>query len=207
MENNPVKRYRNDQELVAAMRAGDESALKTCYALYAQGIRSWLIKKGARLDISMDLIQNTFLALWQNVQKPGFILTCKMRTYLTHIAYHQLLKCLEKEKRYKYADDRILAYTHTDYSTYKEVGNEQDLPADLVSKLLENLPEHHKKLLRYYYYDELTQDEIAKRIGFKNADTVKNTKCKIMKILRTKLINEHQEYMHEIDYLAVKKIA
>ena len=207
MKSNPGTRYRNDQELVAAMRAGDESALKTCYALYAQGIRSWLIKKGARLDISMDLIQNTFLALWQNAQKPSFVLTCKMRTYLTHIAYNQLLKCLEKEKRYKYTDDRILAYTYTDYSEYKEIGNEQDLPADLVSKLLGHLQEHHKKLLQYFYYEDLPQDEIAKRIGFKNADAVKTAKCKIMKILRTKLIDELQEYMEEIDYLSVKKIA
>lgn len=196
-----------DQSLVEKMKEGCESSLVEAYTLYSKSVASWLMKKGVKRQQCEDIIQNTFLALWTNVQKKDFELTCKLRTYLISIANNQFLKSIEKEKRYKYVGSPMFADLPDTSASDNSAAYGMDTSRVLIKEITRNLSSTHRRVLYYYYYEDLSMDEIAQRTGMKNGDSVKTLKCKLMRRLRAKLISEFPELVDDIDYLSNRKSA
>ncbi|MFM8832834.1 MAG: RNA polymerase sigma factor, partial [Cytophagales bacterium] len=48
----------------------------------------------------------------------------------------------------------------------------------IMAKCLEQLGETCRKVLTYYYFDEMSMQEIADKLGFANTDTAKTKKYK-----------------------------
>jgi RNA polymerase sigma factor (sigma-70 family) len=59
--------------------------------------------------------------------------------------------------------------------------------AELVHTALERIGEQCQKLLKLFYWEELSMEEIAVQMGFANADTVKAKKYQCKKALETVL--------------------
>ncbi len=60
---------------------------------------------------------------------------------------------------------------------------------EAVRDAMRKIGEQCRKLLTLYYWDECPMEEIAKRMGFANADTVKSKKYQCKKALE-KILNE-----------------
>ena len=71
---------RSDDELIASLNAGDVSAFDVLYFRY----RDWVVNLAYRFtadrEISLDVLQETFLYLVKKF--PGFRLTAQMKTFL-----------------------------------------------------------------------------------------------------------------------------
>jgi RNA polymerase sigma-70 factor (ECF subfamily) len=71
---------RTDQELIAALNAGDASAFDALYYRY----RDWVVRLAYRFtrdrDDALDALQDTFAYLARKF--PGFVLTASMTTFL-----------------------------------------------------------------------------------------------------------------------------
>lgn len=58
---------------------------------------------------------------------------------------------------------------------------------DNVAKVINNLSDPCKQLLECFYYQNLSWDEIASKLGYANAASARNQKYKCLERIRSKL--------------------
>lgn len=144
-------------------------------------LRIVLSNSGDRSDID-DLVQDSVLAVWQKMKSGRFEarLDTPLDAYLTGVVRNKWLKTLHKRS--------VAALTDLDESLTEEVPPEHPkLP--LLEEAFAQLGKGCQQLLRLFYWEGYTLEEIASRLEA-SMDAVKMRKFRCMlqlgKILRTK---------------------
>jgi RNA polymerase sigma-70 factor (ECF subfamily) len=143
----------SDQQLIAALNAGDADAFEPLYFRY----RDWVVTLAHRFtgdeNLALDVMQETFLYLLRKF--PGFRLTAQMKTFL-----YPAVKNLSIAARRK---------TSRTQSTESEQQYLDQLPAAEItcpnftelSAALATLSEDHREVLLLRFVDDLSLAEIA----------------------------------------------
>ena len=63
----------SDELIVEKIKSGDEKILVYLYEEYHSLIKSFILKNGGDENIIDDIVQDTVISLWRNVQKPKFL--------------------------------------------------------------------------------------------------------------------------------------
>jgi RNA polymerase sigma-70 factor (ECF subfamily) len=147
----------SDQQLIAALNAGDADAFEPLYLRY----RDWVVTLAQRFtgdeSLALDVMQETFLYLLKKF--PGFRLTAQMKTFL-----YPAVKNLSIAARRK---------TNRVQSTEAEQQYLAQLPAcDVIftnsaelSAALANLSEDHREVLLLRFVDDLSLAEITEAVN------------------------------------------
>jgi len=69
---------RKDTEIVARIHEGDREVLIDLYKQYEAMISNHVFQNSGNEDDAKDVLQDTLVALWQNVRKPHFELTVQL---------------------------------------------------------------------------------------------------------------------------------
>src|SRR5688500_3553270 len=89
---------RSDDELIASINAGDVSAFDALYLRY----RDWVVNLAFRFtsdrEISLDVLQETFLYLLKKF--PCFRLTAQMKTFLYPAVRNLSIAARKKKQRF-----------------------------------------------------------------------------------------------------------
>lgn len=177
----------SDSQLVEEIKAGNEDALLSMYKSYFTMVKSFILKNSGTLDEIDDVFQDSLIAVWRNVNRPGFTLTVKMSTYLMAIVKNLWFKQLKKKTRFTVVDE-----------TFKEKLTADDISTDhldhsLIHEMVANLDDTCKKLLGYFYFDGFENKVIAEKMGFANTDTVKSKKYQCFKKLEASVKAKYKE--------------
>ena len=144
---------RTDQQLIAAINAGDVAAFEVLYFRY----RDWVVGLAYRFagdeDLALDVLQETFLYFLRKF--PGFRLTANLKTFLYPAVRNLTIAARRKAGRYQ--------------STEAEQNQLEQLPGadgpvasgNELAVALANLSEDHREVLLLRYVDGLTLAEIA----------------------------------------------
>lgn len=166
----------SDQQLIAALNAGDGDAFEPLYLRY----RDWVVALAHRFtgdeSLALDVMQETFLYLLKKF--PGFRLTAQMKTFLYPAVKNLSIATRRKTSRVQ--------------STEAEQHHLAQLPAAEIaftnsaelSAALTNLSEDHREVLLLRFVDELSLAEIAEAIGVP-LGTVKSRLHHALETLRT----------------------
>ena len=168
-----------DRRIIDRIREGDREVLIELYKAHEGMIANHVFQHSGNEDDVKDLMQDTLVAIWQNVRKPDFQLSAKLSTYLFAIAKNLWLKQLEKRKRIK----------GEQFITGKEMADSQD-PAEkmdhsLVQKAMDLLQDKCRNILIMFYFDGFDMDTIAKANGLSSATVAKAKKYQCLKGLET----------------------
>ncbi len=168
-----------DRRIIDRIREGDREVLIELYKAHEGMIANHVFQHSGNEDDVKDLMQDTLVAIWQNVRKPDFQLSAKLSTYLFAIAKNLWLKQLEKRKRIK----------GEQFITGKEMADTQD-PAEkmdhsLVQKAMDLLQDKCRNILIMFYFDGFDMDTIAKANGLSSATVAKAKKYQCLKGLET----------------------
>jgi RNA polymerase sigma-70 factor (ECF subfamily) len=143
----------SDQQLIAALNAGDADAFEPLYFRY----RDWVVALAHRFtgdeSLALDVMQETFLYLLKKF--PGFRLTAQMKTFLYPAVKNLSIAARRKTSRVQ--------------STEFEQQHLAQLPAAEIalansaelSAALANLSEEHREVLLLRFVDDLSLAEIA----------------------------------------------
>jgi RNA polymerase sigma factor (sigma-70 family) len=177
----------SDPQLVEEIKAGNEDALLSMYKSYFSMVKSFILKNSGTDEEIDDVFQDSLIAIWRNVNKPGFTLTVKMSTYLMAIVKNLWFKQLKKKTRFTVVDE-----------SYKEKISAESVSTahmdhHLIHEMVDNLDETCKKLLGYFYFDGLENKVIAAKMGFANTDTVKSKKYQCFKKLQSAVQEKYQK--------------
>jgi RNA polymerase sigma factor (sigma-70 family) len=162
-----------DKELITQIKKGDEKALDYIYHKNFKSIIKMVLNNKGTEDEAQDIYQDALIVLWQKVQKDDFVLTSKLSTYLYAICKNLWLRELERKSR--------LVGIEKDEVEF--INLEQKERIKIIHDCIDSLGDTCKKVLTYYYFDGMSMLEIAKKLGFANADTAKSKKYKCKKEL------------------------
>ncbi|MCB9251363.1 MAG: sigma-70 family RNA polymerase sigma factor [Flavobacteriales bacterium] len=182
--------FSSDSELVNQIKIGNEKALLTLYKQNIGAVKKHVLKNNGTIDEAEDVLQETIIAVWQNVAKPDFLLNVKLSTYVFSIAKNQWYKQLRKKSKFKVVDETM-------NENFKADETPLMYDVKIVRDYVNRLDETCRRLLMFFYFDGMDMNTIAKQMGFANSDTVKSKKYQCFK----KLENDVKEHFQKDDFI------
>jgi RNA polymerase sigma-70 factor, ECF subfamily len=186
MESHLQADARSDQQLIAAINAGDAAAFEALYFRY----RDWTVNLACRLtgdeSLALDVMQETFLYLLRKF--PGFRLTANLKTFLYPAVKNLSIAARRKAGRHQSTEaeqcwlEQIPA-AHSDPTRINE-----------LASALANLSEEHRDVLLLRHVDGLTLAEISEALEIP-VGTVKSRLHNALDLLRRD--RRAQEFFNE----------
>ncbi len=153
-----------DEELVARLRDPDsrDLAFSLLIRMYRERVYWHVRKMLIDPDESDDATQNTFILVWQNIDK--FREESKLFTWIYRIATNEALAHIRKKKRRGFLSME---------NAGAELANKVDDPAcfsgnEIEKKLFKallRLPEKQKLVFQMKYFEDLKYEEISEILG------------------------------------------
>ena len=144
--------WRTDEQLVAAINRGDDSAFDALYFRY----RDWIVRLAYRFttnhDDALDVLQDTFAYLLNRV--PHLTLTARMTTFLYPVVRSLSITILRRRQK----EGRAARQAETSLTAPPPAfaWSRSDLAAVLAV-----LPEAQREVLLMRYVDEMSLAEVA----------------------------------------------
>ncbi len=182
----PLFFLNTDTKILDLIRKGDEEALVMLHEANRKMIMAYAARNNGTADDGEDLLQDALMVLWERVRAGRFDYSAKLSTFLFATAQNLWLRRLAKKRRESpgildpdsHPDGEVSPLEHL-------IENEE---ATLVQEALKTIGEQCRQLLLLFYWEELSMEEIAARMGFANADTVKSKKYQCKKALERVLV-------------------
>lgn len=162
-----------DSEILARIRQGDEGALDYLYKKNYKMMTKMVINNSGTEDEAKDVYQDALIVFWQKAVSGNLVLSSKISTFIYSICQNLWRKELERKSK--------LSNEEKDNPEINDVDRRERI--EIVNNSINNLGETCRKILTYYYFDNLSMNDIAEKMGFANADTAKTKKYKCKKEL------------------------
>lgn len=182
----------DDARLLDMIRRGDERALVMLHEANRKMVASYIARNNGTHDDYEDLLQEALVVLWERVRSGRFEYASKLSTFLFAIVRNIWLRRLARAKRESPSDLMSDRSPDPGESALDMMIEEEEALA--VRNALERIGEQCKKLLTLFYWEECSTEEIAHRMGFANADTVKSKKYQCKKTLEKILKQTTERY-------------
>jgi RNA polymerase sigma factor (sigma-70 family) len=163
----------NEKEIFERICKGDEKALEFLYQKYYRMMTKLVITNSGTEEEARDVYQDALIVFWQKATSGNLVLTSKMSTFIYSICQNLWRKELDRKKRLSSEEKDTAVLLDTD-STERE---------KILAKCIDQLGETCKRVLMLYYFDEMSMQDIADKLGFANTDTAKTKKYKCKKKL------------------------
>lgn len=153
---------KSDEELMLAYQAGHEDAFHTLYGRYSSKVYGFLVAKLRDRATADDAFQATFLKLHQNRDKYDSALP--FTPWLFTVCRSAMIDTLRSRKRHTQLEElNPVAVENAVADSPLEV---PALPHHLqVPVQMQALPETQRQALELRYLQDLSFDEIARRLG------------------------------------------
>lgn len=158
----------SEEELFERVKGGDEKALEFLYKKYYRMMTKLVITNSGTEDEAKDVFQDALVVFWQKARSGKLVMTAKISTYIYSICQNLWRKELDRKKR--------LSNEEKDGSVRMDMDSPER--EKIIAACLDQIGETCKKVLMYYYFEEMSMQEIADRLGFLNTDTAKTKKYK-----------------------------
>lgn len=167
----------SDSTILERIKQGDEKVLITLFKQNYTMVKNFILKNNGDEAVVDDIMQDTVIAVWKNVNRAEFALNSKLSTYVMAIAKNLWYKELKKRTKFKLVDE----------GNHLEKGSEEMkmyMDQNLLLKMVADMDDTCRKLLSYFYFDGLSTKVIAEKLEFANANTVKSKKYQCFKRLQ-----------------------
>lgn len=169
-----------NHELVARIRQGDASAETALYEKFSARVYFTALSETHSKDDAEDIRAETFLRVIQALRQDKLRSADALPSFIVGFA----LNVIREHIRQKYRADSLEDY---EYDVASEVSLESVFLDAETSRALEQaarqLKPREQQFLRMYYYDELSKEEIAQRLGI-NEERVRLVKSRALQSFR-----------------------
>lgn len=184
-----------DKELITGIRNNSEAAWRTIYYGVKPGIRLRIEPMLFNVkDVTFDDIYNDALIILMGNVKDGKLTennADNLSGYLYTICYRLALKRLREPLPPYDPSGRTITTdsggTHIEVTGANEIEENPNTPftedewvRNFLDRVLDSLPLNCKQILKRFYWEGLSMDEIAPTMGLKNANSAKTTKNRCM---------------------------
>lgn len=162
-----------DEALIAALRAGDESAYEALITGHGGRMLAAIRRILHNADDAQDALQEAFLSAFKAIER--FEGQSKLSTWLHRIAVNAALMKLRSQKRRKEQSVESLQPQFTDHGHFleppapwsdsAEAALEREETRQIVQEAIAGLPENHRNALLLRDIQGLSNEDVAKELG------------------------------------------
>ncbi|UII20965.1 RNA polymerase sigma factor [Fulvivirga ligni] len=172
-----------DNEVFERICRGEENALEYLYKKYYRMMTKLVISNSGTEQEAKDIYQDALVVFWQKATSGNLVLTSKISTYLYSICQNLWRKELDRKRR--------LSHEEKDGEEYIDVDTAER--SKIITDCIGQLGDTCKKVLMFYYFDGLSMQDIADKLGFANTNTAKTKKYKCKKKLDELVKSQYSE--------------
>jgi len=177
----PITEHLSDHGLLALVARGDRDAFARLYDLYAGPAYSLALRVVRDRDLAADVVQEAFLAIWNQASKFDSS-RGQPSTWILTVTHHKAVDTVRREERRR-ADAIDEARDIPDASLPVEDQAWQGVAREQVRAAMSKLPDPHREVLELAYFAGYTQSQLAERLAVP-IGTVKSRTFAAMNALR-----------------------
>ncbi|MBX2889646.1 MAG: RNA polymerase sigma-70 factor [Saprospiraceae bacterium] len=174
-----------EQQWLAALRAGDESALRRIFDRYYPSLLSDIYRVVPDENTCEDLAQEVFVELWR--KRTELDIHTSLRAYLRRSAVNRALNHLKSNRRLLFDQSEQFEQAADESAGDIRRKIEQETLEDALHAAIETLPEKCRVVFSLSRFEQMSHREIAEQLGI-SVKTIENQITKAMKILREALV-------------------
>ncbi|UUC44189.1 RNA polymerase sigma factor [Flavobacterium cerinum] len=196
----PVLSLIDERELLIKLGDGEETAFNTLYQQYANKIYSRLLKLTQSEQLADELLQDTFIILWNKRHTINPDLSIK--SWLYKVAENEVYQLYRKIARDKKLQEHIVStfietYSHTEEGIFYKESQE------LLVKAMEQLTPQRKEAFKLCRIDGMSYQEAATKMGV-SVSTVSNHLVQATCIVRNYIFQSQERMAILISILLLK---
>ena len=172
-----------DNDFMVGLLNGNNDVLSALYKKYYNIVLKFILYNSGTSAAAQDIYQETIIVLFESVKKPGFELKCQLQTYIFSIAKRLWLKELKKNGKtflFKESEENNIVDVSEDLKEF----DEKEAEIEKMNNSLIELGEPCSELIKDFYINKLSMEEIAEKFGYTNADNAKTQKYKCLQRLK-----------------------
>ncbi|MFN0215332.1 MAG: RNA polymerase sigma-70 factor [Saprospiraceae bacterium] len=176
----------SEQQLLSALRFGNESALRQIFDRHYPLLLSDIFRLIPDESTCQDIAQELFVDLWN--KRESLDIHTSLRAYLRRAAVNKALNYIKTTRRFQFEDTEDLGHLpDTNAMDYQKRETQESLE-DALHEAIRNLPEKCRVVFNLSRFEQLPHREIAEKLGI-SVKTIENQITKAMRILREALGN------------------
>jgi len=154
-------------------------------------IRNLVLTNSGSEDDAQDIYQDGIIVIYEKAKNNQLNeLICSIKTYLYSVCKNIWLKELKHRGIYVPITD-----TNDETVSIDDDSDEIDIISvqqEILVKLINVIGESCKQILIYFYWEKLSMNEIAEKMGYTNAGNAKTQKYKCIKRLQKLAIEKYE---------------
>ncbi|WP_420384745.1 RNA polymerase sigma factor [Roseivirga sp.] len=173
-----------ENSLILRLRTGDKGALEEIYRRYRPSFIKWITySHKCSHEQAIDIFQYAILSFYENVLEDVIeeMNDAGIKTYLYSVGKNKLLSDSRKDAKLSFNEEYE---EHLLLEEIDEHSLDTESRLEKVKGIIENLQNPCADILRLFYFNNLSNDEIAEILGYKNGNTVKNLKYKCIQRIK-----------------------
>ena len=184
----------DDHALLAATRAGDETAFQEIVRRYRNQITNYVYRMTSDYDRAVDIAQETFVRVYMNIDR--YQATFSFSTYIYRIAHNLAITELRQRKRRRLIPLPTFFSDKDSEELEVELPDQRQIMADdamiteerrlAVTRAIASLPEKYRAALVLCDLEEKSYEEISEVLGLPTG-TVKSRINRARNLLKEKL--------------------
>jgi len=183
-----VKGVSNEQILLKALANNDSKAAETIYKENFNMVLAFIINNNGTYDEARDIFQEAMITLYQKAKSDSFVLTSQLKTYIYSVCRRLWLKRLQQIGKTATGVEHLESIAVEDDVEMHELRNAE---LGIMDRALNSLGEPCKSLLKAFYIEKKSMDQIALLFGYTNADNAKNQKYKCLMRLKKLFFSQY----------------
>lgn len=183
-------RQGSEEKLIERLRAGDAAAAEQLYRQHARYLTAVCSRYLANDEDVKDVLQEAFLKVFSTIGRFRYQGEGSLRAWMTRIAINESIDLLKAKQRMPLDDlsDSLLGMPDEPPPT-------EQVPADVLHRLVRELPEGYRLVFNLYVMEGKSHREIASMLGIKEGTSASQL-YKAKATLATK-INQYIREKHE----------
>lgn len=183
-----------EQQLLEGIANNDRKITEQVYRDHYKQVQAWVQGRGGTADDGEDVFQDAMTVLFQKSQNEEFRLSCKIGTYLVAVSKYIWYKKLEQQNR----RPDFLPFDSGDEETkdtqvYEDdikIQEEREVHFEQLNTAMKALGEPCSSLLKAFYNEQKSMQQIASQFGYTNPDNAKTQKYKCLARLKKLFYSE-----------------
>ena len=131
-----------------------EKDYNNCVEKHADNLYRFILKNIKDADKACDIVQDAYEKMWRHRTN---IDASKSKSYLFTTAYHVLIDCVRRDKKYISIEETVVPEVYYDRG-YSDLG-------EILDEALEKLPETQKNVILLRDYEGYSYEEIGEITG------------------------------------------
>jgi RNA polymerase sigma-70 factor, ECF subfamily len=153
-------------QIVARIREGDTSAMEELYAIFARGIRYFLLRNLGSEELD-DRVHDCFLIVTEAIQNGELRDPARLMGYVRTVVKRQIASAIDTavDQRRTHVDYDETMFSVTDFNNDPEQSIISRQRSEIARKVMLSISRRDREILDRFYVQEQTQEQICDEMG------------------------------------------